>query len=49
MPLELSVIGEGIEAEQEAKLGTYLVVVEGRALTSRDRYGAWSAPAWRAP
>src|SRR5882762_9901679 len=34
------VIGEGIEAEQEAKLGTYLVVVEGRALTSRDRYGA---------
>src|SRR5205807_172092 len=34
------VVGEGIEAEKEAKLGTYLVLVEGRALASRDRYGA---------
>src|SRR3981189_2498820 len=34
------VIGEGIEAEQGAKLGTTLGGVEGRALTSRDRYGA---------
>ena len=34
------VIGEGIEPEEEAKLGTYLVLVEGRALTASDRYGA---------
>jgi putative ABC transport system permease protein len=34
------VIGEGIEPGAEAKLGTYLVLVEGRALGARDRYGA---------
>lgn len=34
------VIGEGIEPDAEAKLGTSLVLVQGRALTSGDRYGA---------
>jgi putative ABC transport system permease protein len=34
------IVGEGIEPEQEAKLGTYMVMSEGRALSSRDRYGA---------
>jgi putative ABC transport system permease protein len=34
------IVGEGIEPDQEAKLGTYMVLAEGRALTSRDRYGA---------
>ena len=30
----------GIEAETEAKLGTYMVVQHGRILTAADRYGA---------
>ena len=34
------IVGEGIEPDKEAKLGTYLVLAEGRALSSRDRYGA---------
>jgi putative ABC transport system permease protein len=34
------IVGEGIEPDKEAKLGTYMVLAEGRALTSRDRYGA---------
>jgi len=34
------VVGEGIEAEKEAKLGTYMVLLEGRALASNDQYGA---------
>ena len=34
------IVGEGVEPDQEAKLGTYMVLAEGRALTSRDRYGA---------
>jgi putative ABC transport system permease protein len=34
------IIGEGIEAEQEARLGTYMVLREGRALAGSDRYGA---------
>ena len=34
------IVGEGIEPDQEAKLGTYMVLAEGRALTSRDRHGA---------
>jgi len=32
--------GEGIEAEQEAKLGTYMVLEQGRRLEAKDRYGA---------
>lgn len=35
------VLGEGIEAAKEAKLGTALVVQEGRALLPTDRYGAF--------
>jgi putative ABC transport system permease protein len=34
------IVGEGIEPEQEAKLGTYLLLQQGRALTAKDRYGA---------
>ena len=34
------VVGEGIEAEQEAKLGTSIVLLEGRSLSSKDRYAA---------
>ena len=34
------IAGEGIEPDQENRLGTYLVIQQGRALTSRDRYGA---------
>lgn len=34
------VVGEGIEVEQEALLGTSLVILEGRALSSKDRFGA---------
>ena len=35
------VIGEGIEPAPEAKLGTSLVVLEGRALAAEDRYAAF--------
>jgi putative ABC transport system permease protein len=34
------IVGEGIEAEQEAKLGTYIVLLAGRTLSSQDRYAA---------
>lgn len=34
------VVGEGIEADQEARLGSYMVVQKGRALSSKDRYAA---------
>lgn len=34
------VVGEGIEAELEAKLGTSLVLREGRSLSAKDRYAA---------
>jgi putative ABC transport system permease protein len=34
------IIGEGIEAEAEAKLGTAIVLMEGRSLAAADRYGA---------
>jgi putative ABC transport system permease protein len=34
------IVGEGIEADEEAKLGTSLVLQQGRGLTPRDRYGA---------
>jgi putative ABC transport system permease protein len=33
------IVGEGIEAEKEVRLGTSLVVQKGRALTAQDRYG----------
>jgi putative ABC transport system permease protein len=34
------IVGEGIEAAKEAKLGTSLVLLEGRMLSPKDRYGA---------
>jgi putative ABC transport system permease protein len=34
------VLGEGIEAEPEALLGTSLVMLEGRPLAAKDRFGA---------
>ena len=34
------IVGEGIEAAKEAKLGTSLVLLQGRMLAPQDRYGA---------
>jgi putative ABC transport system permease protein len=34
------ILGEGIEAAQEAKLGTFMVLRQGRTLSPQDRYGA---------
>lgn len=34
------IVGEGIEPEREAELGTFLVLQEGRMLGAADRYGA---------
>lgn len=36
---DLSVIGEGVEPESEARLGTFLQLTAGRQLAQRDRYG----------
>lgn len=36
---DLGIIGEGIEANAETSLGTYLQFIEGRALTNNDRDG----------
>lgn len=36
---DLGIIGEGIEADAETSLGTYLQFIEGRALTNNDRDG----------
>lgn len=36
---DLGIIGEGIEPDAEASLGTFLQFIEGRALNSRDRDG----------
>ena len=36
---DLAILGEGIEPEKEARLGSYLVVSAGRQLTARDRFG----------
>lgn len=38
---DLAIIGEGVEPDREAKLGTALRVTAGRALTDRDRHGAF--------
>lgn len=35
------ITGEGIEPQKEAKIGTYTVVLAGRALASQDKYGAY--------
>jgi putative ABC transport system permease protein len=34
------IAGEGIEADREARLGTYMLLEQGRMLTGNDRYGA---------
>lgn len=34
------IVGEGVEAGKEAELGTYTVLLNGRALSENDRYGA---------
>jgi putative ABC transport system permease protein len=36
---DLSIVGEGIEPDKEAKLGTYLVISAGRRLVDTDRFG----------
>lgn len=36
---DLSVIGEGIEPDLEAKLGTYMMISDGRRLTDKDAQG----------
>jgi putative ABC transport system permease protein len=36
---DLAVIGEALEPEKEARLGTHMTIVQGRALASGDSYG----------
>ncbi|HCX33724.1 MAG TPA: ABC transporter permease [Rhodocyclaceae bacterium] len=36
---DMPVIGEGVEADREARLGSYLRIVAGRQLNDRDGYG----------
>ena len=36
---DFSIVGEGVEPETEARLGTYIVIVAGRQLADKDRYG----------
>src|ERR1700674_5846154 len=36
---DLSIVGEAIEPDREARLGTYLLLTAGRQLTAADRYG----------
>lgn len=36
---DLSIVGEGIEPDREAKLGTYMTLLAGRRLSDRDRFG----------
>lgn len=36
---DLAIIGEGIEAEKEARLGTYLKLISGRQLVADDSFG----------
>jgi putative ABC transport system permease protein len=36
---DIAIIGEGIEPDKEARLGTYLKISAGRALTDRDHNG----------
>jgi putative ABC transport system permease protein len=37
---DLSIVGEGIEPNREAKLGTHISLLAGRQLSDRDRFGA---------
>jgi putative ABC transport system permease protein len=34
-----SVIGEGVDPDKEARLGSYVILTQGRGLRSRDKYG----------
>ena len=34
------IIGEGVEADKEARIGTYMVLASGRRLSPQDPYGA---------
>ena len=36
---DLPIVGEGVEPAKEAKLGSYLTLIEGRTLTDKDAYG----------
>lgn len=36
---DLAVVGEGIEPEKEARLGSFVTILEGRPLDARDVYG----------
>ncbi len=36
---DLGIIGEGVEPDKEAQLGSYMRYIEGRALKNSDRYG----------
>jgi putative ABC transport system permease protein len=36
---DLPIVGEGIEADREARLGTYVRITAGRQLRAADRYG----------
>ena len=37
---DLSIVGEGIEPDREAKLGTYMTLLAGRQLSDHDSFGA---------
>jgi len=34
-----SIIGEGVEPDREARLGSYVTIVSGRRMTDKDRFG----------
>lgn len=36
---DLSIIGEGVEPDKEARLGSYLMITAGRQLADKDRFG----------
>ena len=36
---DLAIVGEGLEPEREARLGSFLVLAAGRTLGDKDRYG----------
>ncbi|MCB1957113.1 MAG: ABC transporter permease [Rhodocyclaceae bacterium] len=36
---DIAIIGEGVEPDKEARLGSYLMITSGRQLTDRDTFG----------
>lgn len=38
---DLGIIGEGVEPDKEARIGTYVKVTAGRPLTDKDQYGVF--------